>query len=138
MTDDPGEEPANARDSKGRKNGLWRESDPHGGEAVGTYRGDRREGLWRHYFRDGTVRSESIYHDGVLDGACVWYRATGGLLQKGSFDKGQKSGLWERWSPEGNLIDRGDRIGGKKTGEWQYFNADGSIERTTNHRPRQD
>lgn len=137
MTDDSVEIPANATDAQGRKTGLWRESDPHGGEATGAYRRDRREGLWRHYFRDGTLRSESNYHDGELDGTCVWYRAGGGLLQKGSFDKGQKSGLWERWSPDGNLIDRGDRIGGKKTGRWQYFNADGSVERTTDHRPMQ-
>lgn len=137
MNDSLGDDAANALDARGHKTGLWRQADPHGGESVGTYRQDRREGLWRHYFRDGKLRSEATYHDGELDGPCVWFRATGGLLQKGSFDKGRKSGLWERWSAEGNLIDRGDRVGGKKTGEWQYFAADGSVERTTDHRPRQ-
>lgn len=137
MNDRSGKEPPNILDSKGHKTGLWRQGDPHGGESVGTYRRDRREGQWRHYFRDGTLRSEANYRDGELDGPCVWYRAGGGLLQKGSFDKGDKSGLWERWSAEGNLIDRGNRLGGKKIGEWQYFAADGSVDRTTNHRPHQ-
>jgi antitoxin component YwqK of YwqJK toxin-antitoxin module len=135
MKPDAGQQPENARDPKGHKTGLWREADARKGDFIGSYHNGRREGLWRHHFRDGTVRSESNYRFGILHGVSVWYRENGGLLQKGTFVDGEKTGLWERWSPEGNLIDRGHREDGKKTGEWQYFAADGSVERTTVHRP---
>lgn len=124
----------NLLDQQGRKTGLWEESDPHGGMISGHYLAGERTGLWRHYFRDGALRSESHYDCGELSGDCIWFRQTGGLLQKGEFLRGDKHGLWQRWTTSGVPIDAGTFDRGTKSGPWTYFAPDGSIRRTTNHR----
>lgn len=124
----------NLLDSEGRKTGAWEEPDPHGGVVAGDYVAGERSGLWRHYFRDGRVRSECHYENGVLSGDCVWYRQTGGLLQRGGFLDGEKHGLWQRWTAAGVPIDEGTFDRGAKSGAWTYFAADGSVKKTTTHR----
>lgn len=126
----------NEHDGAGRKTGFWEEPDPHGGMISGDYLAGRREGLWRHRFADGAVRSESHYVDGELNGDCVWYRQTGGLLQKGGFLRDEKHGFWQRWSAAGALIDEGQFDRGAKSGTWTSYNPDGSVKKTTNHRSR--
>lgn len=125
-----------SHDDAGRKTGLWEEADSHGGMIFGDYNADKREGVWRHLFADGALRSESHYEGGALNGDCVWYRQTGGLLQKGAFRHDEKHGLWQRWTKTGALIDEGEFDRGTKSGTWTYYNADGSVKKTTNHRGR--
>ena len=104
----------NAHDDEGRKTGWWSESDPHGGRITGEYVEGERHGLWRHYFTNGSLRSEGEYHRGKLHGGWVWYRATGGLLQRGGFLDDEKHGLWERWNAEGVPLDTTQWDRGKK------------------------
>jgi antitoxin component YwqK of YwqJK toxin-antitoxin module len=124
----------NLLDDDGRKTGLWEETDPHGGSISGHYLAGERTGLWRHYFQDGALRSESHYDAGALSGDCIWYRQTGGLLQMGGFLRGDKHGRWKRWTKDGVIIDEGTFERGAKSGPWTYYAPDGSIKRTTNHR----
>jgi antitoxin component YwqK of YwqJK toxin-antitoxin module len=124
----------NGLDGEGRKSGAWEETDPHGGVVSGEYVAGEREGMWRHSFRDGSLRSEFHYENGELSGECVWYRQGGGLLQKGGFLAGEKHGFWQRWSSDGALLDEGTFVRGKKTGVWTQYSADGSVKKTTTHR----
>lgn len=124
----------NELDAAGRKTGQWEEDDPHGGVIAGEYVAGEREGLWRHHFTNGAVRSECHYESGDLTGECVWFRQTGGLLQKGSFLNGEKHGFWQRWSSDGALIDEGHFDQGKKTGAWTQYAPDGTIRKTMNYR----
>lgn len=123
-------------DDRGRKVGRWTEVDSHGGTITGEYVDGERCGVWRHYFVDGSLRSEGEFDRGSLHGTWTWYRATGGLLQRGGFLDDEKHGLWERWDAHGNQIDRGSWERGSKSGEWTVFNPDGTIKRTTTLRPR--
>ena len=124
----------NEVDRRGQKVGMWTEEDSHGGVMTGEYLEGRRHGVWRHYFVDGSVRSEGTYDKGIVDGAWTWYRSTGGLLQRGGFLMGEKHGLWERWDAAGNPIDSGVWEDGKKSGVWTFYNRDGTVKRTTTHR----
>jgi len=126
----------NEVDRRGQKIGMWTEGDSHGGVMTGEYVEGKRHGVWRHYFVDGSVRSEGTYDKDVVDGAWTWYRSTGGLLQRGGFLLGEKHGLWERWDADGNLIDQGTWAHGKKTGEWTSYNPDGTVKLTTTHRSK--
>jgi len=124
----------NEFDGDGRKTGTWEEDDPHGGMISGTYVEGQREGLWVHHFTDGAVRSECHYDHGELTGDCVWFRQTGGLLQKGSFLNGEKHGFWQRWSNTGALLDEGSFERGAKVGTWTQYAPDGAVRKTTTHR----
>jgi len=130
------DEASNSVDGQGRKSGFWEEDDPHGGIISGNYLDGEREGLWKHHFRDGSVRSECHYESGALTGECIWYRQSGGLLQKGGFLDGEKHGFWQRWTTTGTLIDEGPFDRGAKSGTWTYYAPDGSVKKTTNHRGR--
>ncbi|MEP6478369.1 MAG: hypothetical protein ABJB03_03175 [Rhodoglobus sp.] len=124
----------NALDAAGLKTGPWQEPDPHGGTVAGNYVAGQKHGAWVHHFADGRVRSEFRYDAGKLTGECTWYRATGGLLQKGGFLNDEKHGFWQRWTAAGDLLDEGNFDHGKKTGEWVVYNPDGSAKKRTNHR----
>ncbi|MEQ1737471.1 MAG: hypothetical protein ABL886_13835 [Rhodoglobus sp.] len=124
----------NQLDSGGRKTGFWEEPDPHGGVVSGGYVDGERDGPWTHLFADGRVRSEFTYVAGQLSGECIWYRATGGLLQKGGFLADEKHGFWQRWTADGVPIDEGHFDRGVKTGEWIYYAPDGSVKKTTVHK----
>lgn len=126
----------NLIDDDGRKTGPWEEPDPNGGTTSGHYIDGQRSGIWRHYFRDGALRSEAHYEHGELNGDCIWYRQTGGLLQKGGFVNGDKHGVWQRWTKDGAPIDEGTFDRGVKSGEWTYYAPDGTVKKTTNHRGR--
>jgi antitoxin component YwqK of YwqJK toxin-antitoxin module len=109
------EEPApNRLDDQGRKTGLWAEPDSHGGVITGEYVEGERQGEWRHYFIDGSLRSAGTYDRGALHGAWTWYRATGGLLQRGGFLENEKHGRWERWKADGEPLDTAEWDRGKK------------------------
>ncbi|MGN6128658.1 MAG: toxin-antitoxin system YwqK family antitoxin [Humibacter sp.] len=123
----------NARDDRGRKQGLWTDPDPHGGVMTGTYTDDLRQGEWHHYSSDGRLRSQGSFLDGELDGEWIWYRSNGRVMQHGGFRRGAKHGVWERWNAAGEPIDRGSYDDDRKVGEWIAFNPDGSVRRTTRH-----
>lgn len=76
----------------------------------------------------------SRYVAGSLTGPVTWYRATGGLLQRGGFLDGEKHGFWQRWNAAGAIIDEGAFDHGSKTGSWTFLNLDGTVKRTTLHR----
>ena len=124
----------NGFDAEGRKTGPWQEDDPHGGVITGSYLAGERQGAWLHHFRDGAVRSECHYDAGKLTGECVWYRQTGGLLQKGAFLDDEKHGFWQRFTAAGALLDEGAFDRGRKTGIWTQYAADGTVTKVTNHR----
>ena len=125
---------SNELDAEGRKCGFWEEEDPHGGIISGEYAAGEREGLWTHHFADGRVRSECHYDSGAMTGECVWYRSTGGLLQKGGFLADEKHGFWQRWTADGVPIDEGHFDRGTKSGAWTYYAPDGSVKKVTNHK----
>jgi len=73
----------NELDRRGQKVGMWTEEDSHGGVMTGEYVEGRRQGVWRHSFVDGSVRSKGTYNKGVVDGGWTWYPSTGGSFSVG-------------------------------------------------------
>ena len=102
------EQTPNEVDRSGQKVGMWTEVDSHGGVKVGEYVEGKRQGVWRHYFADGSVRSEGTYDTGVVHGAWTWYRSTGDLRQRWGFPGFREAWFWERWDPNGKLDRPGD------------------------------
>jgi len=124
----------NQVDEHGLKTGPWEERDPHGGVVAGSYVAGERQGEWLHHFADGRVRSEFHYDAGKLTAGCTWYRATGGLAQKGGFLHDQKHGCWQRWTATDSLLDEGSFDRGTKVGEWMVSDHDSTVKKRTNYR----
>ena len=51
-------------------------------------------------------------------------------LENGSFKKGKKNGLWEKYYKNGQLWVKGNYKDGIKDGLWEFFNKDGSLKKT--------
>jgi antitoxin component YwqK of YwqJK toxin-antitoxin module len=53
------------------------------------------------YHRGGTVRARGQLLDGELHGYSEWFRVDGTLLRSGSFDRGQRVGVWTTYDTSG-------------------------------------
>ncbi len=65
---------------------------------------EKRNGLWKSYYRDGTLWSEGDYKNGVREGKTVTYFANGNKYYEGQFKKAQKSGVWKFWNKKGDSV----------------------------------
>lgn len=69
----------------------------------GTYKADKRDGEWKHFYPNNVVRFEGKFVDGNPDGKHTWYY------------------------PNGKRREEGKYIVGKKQDDWVYYNEDGSV-----------
>lgn len=61
----------------------------------------------KHYYWYGTNQihiTEGDYAGRPVDGIYTAFDESGGLVEKGNFDKGLKVGIWVRWDLKGNKI----------------------------------
>ncbi|MFK5856971.1 MAG: hypothetical protein QM503_12640 [Bacteroidota bacterium] len=65
---------------------------------------EKRDGLWKSYYRDGVLWSEGEYNNGVREGKTVTYFANGKKYYEGQFVKAQKSGLWKFYNEDGEFV----------------------------------
>ena len=58
-----GNDTVNFKDKKGQKNGKWIESVPFGNE-IGTYKNNKKDGVWRKYSYNGELEDEERFDNG--------------------------------------------------------------------------
>ena len=86
----------------GQKEEHW-EYQLGGYSEVGSYKGDRRDGMWKHYyFPSGKLRFEGTFQDDNPDGKHTYYYPNGKVKETGKFIMGRKEGTWEYYDEEGN------------------------------------
>ncbi len=56
-----------------------------------------------YYFKNGTIKAEGIFENGLMEGEWKFYRETGQLWQIGHFIHGGKDGAWVRFGRGGQL-----------------------------------
>jgi len=59
--------------------------------------------------------------DGLLNGECKYYDATGKLVEKGKFENGKKHGEWLRYNESGMMVGLALYHEGKKNGTWMVW-----------------
>lgn len=71
----------------------------------GNYKGDRREGEWKHYYTEnGKLRFVGKFIDGVPDGMQIFYYLNGREKQTGKYAGGLKEGEWRFYDETGFLF----------------------------------
>ncbi|WP_441574018.1 toxin-antitoxin system YwqK family antitoxin [Chitinophaga sp. RAB17] len=81
---------SNQRDQQHRKQGYWVEEvgevrgEP-GYTWEGTYKNDRKEGVWKKTTSIGNLIAEETYKNNVLDGYCKYYYSNGKPSEEGAF-----------------------------------------------------
>jgi len=65
---------------------------------------EKRDGLWKSYYRDGVLWSEGEYNNGIREGKTITYFANGKKYYEGQFVRAQKSGVWKFYNEEGEFV----------------------------------
>jgi antitoxin component YwqK of YwqJK toxin-antitoxin module len=64
---------------------------------------EKRDGIWKAYYRDGSLWSEGEYNDGIRHGNTKTYHENGKLYYDGKFNNAQKTGIWKFYDKDGNF-----------------------------------
>jgi antitoxin component YwqK of YwqJK toxin-antitoxin module len=133
------DEKLNKTDSEGKKQGKWiyygkdRPEDgyPASGKIEeGSYRDDRKEGIWIKYHNDGvTPRLRGDYVNNRPQGSYVKYHPNGKVKEKGTFERNQYRDSLTRFNVNGQMEYEAEYNGeGKEDGKVKYYYANGQVE----------
>ena len=122
----------------GRKTGYWiitgSMSDLKGYDAdakveEGVFKNSRKNGLWKRFWPNGSLKSEIIYKNGRSTGSYTTYFNNGQLEEKGTMQNGLLVGEFELYWPNGETrqLKTFNELGATE-GRVQYFYENGSPE----------
>lgn len=129
----------NQRDQEGRKQGKWiyfgkdRPTEgfpPDGKVEEGSYKDDRKEGVWVKYYNDGvTPKLKGEYKNNRPEGPYVKINPKGIVIERGVFVKGKYIDSLKRYHPDGSIEYEGFyNEGGNEEGKISFFYANGQKE----------
>lgn len=106
-------------DTLGRKQGLWKWFYPDGSvRSQGTYKDGKKDGEWTYFFTTGKAEQKGTYKDDVYIGNWKWFFADGRVHREEQYRKGREEGHFVEYDSLGNVLTEGDYIDGLKTGKW--------------------
>lgn len=70
----------------------------------GTYKDNKRDGLWKSWRNDGKVWSEGAFKNGVRDGITKTYHENGKIYYSGQYKENQRVGKWEFFNEDGQKV----------------------------------
>ncbi len=71
------------------------------------------------------IKSDFTVKEGVIEGEATYYYASGKLMEKGMFTKGQKDQKWVRYNENGTTSAIAFYTIGKKAGTWLVYDESG-------------
>nr|NQU90720.1 hypothetical protein [Bacteroidota bacterium] len=110
----------------GLKNGEWKDYFNDGSlKAEGAYTEGVKIGKWNYYHANSRLEQTGKYdNDGKLTGKWVWYYPSGNILREEYYIDGLADGLMTEFTEEGEVIAEGEFIEGMEEGPWIYVNGD--------------
>lgn len=147
----------NTIDANGLKQGSWKKF-YESTKALfyeGQFKDDKPIGTFRHYYKNGKLRSVTIYQGNVAraevftqkgkllakgkfidqkkDSVWVYFSNYGKISQKETFYNGSKTGLEETFYPSGQVASQIEYINGVENGSFIMFYSNGIIENEGEH-----
>lgn len=108
-------------------------TDPIMHNEQGSYLNNKRHGYWKFFYNDGKVRSERLYHSGIMVDKWKYYFNNGNVQYDAEYDSnGNKSGIWSEYYANGRLKQRGRFDKNSRTGEWLQYYGSGKLQSTCN------
>jgi uncharacterized protein len=104
----------------GSRDGPWKEFYSDGSlRAEGKYEAGKRAGDWKFYHPNGKIEQTGKYtRSGKPDGIWNWYFDNGQLLREETYYNGLRDGLSEEYDENGGLVEKGEYLEGKEDGPW--------------------
>jgi antitoxin component YwqK of YwqJK toxin-antitoxin module len=110
----------------GNKDGHWREYFTDGSlKAEGNYDDGKTIGEWKYYHLNGKIEQTGKFNrQGKPEGPWKWYYENGKLLRDENYHNGLKDGLLTEYDEEGTVIQEGEFLNGEEDGPWFYLTGD--------------
>lgn len=107
-------------DEGGIRQGTWKEFYADGSlRAEGDYKDGQKIGEWIFYFQSGKVAQKGKYIAGERPhGDWVWYYENGSVRREETFYRGIEDGKLVEYSDSGSVLTQGDFAEGLRVGKW--------------------
>ncbi|MBN1790863.1 MAG: toxin-antitoxin system YwqK family antitoxin [Bacteroidales bacterium] len=111
--------------SEGKKEGEWKYFNMDGTiRSSGNYSNNLEQGTWKYYFGNGKTEQTGVFKNGRADGLWKWYYVNGGIKREEEYFEGKEEGVSIEYDTLGNIITSGSYFDGQKEGEWIYQAGD--------------
>ncbi|MEI6437022.1 MAG: hypothetical protein WCP32_19530, partial [Bacteroidota bacterium] len=113
----------------GNRDGYWKDYYPDGSlKAEGNYDNGKQIGLWKYYHPNGKIEQTGKFNkQGKLDGNWKWYFDNSELLKEENYRNGLRDGLSTEYDETGKLIVEGEFINDNEDGPWFELIGDSFI-----------
>jgi antitoxin component YwqK of YwqJK toxin-antitoxin module len=109
----------------GKKQGNWKYYYKNNQiEQKGNYLNDKPEGTWYWYYQNGDLLREENYLNGKREGTFIEYDNEGNIITNGEYFDDDKTGYW--FYCVGDHTEKGSYELGLKSGVWEHFYANGT------------
>ncbi len=110
----------------GNKDGHWKEFFADGSlKAEGNYEDGKPAGEWKYYHLNGKTEQAGRYNkQGKPDGKWKWFFDDGKLLREENYRNGLRDGLLSEYDEDSKLVEEGEFVNGEEDGPWFYLTGD--------------
>ncbi len=124
----PAPDHINQVDAKGRKQGLWRKTNPVSGMRYeGTFKDDMPQGKFLYWNQGDTLVSEAFYFRGGYASHTRFFYPDGAVMAEGYYLEKQKDSVWRYFSPDGRLLKEESFERGLLNGALKVYDSAGRI-----------
>src|SRR4051812_17785810 len=91
----------------------------------GTFKHDKRDGVWTRYFPNGHKAQVEVYRAGLRVGHWAKWFEDGKLSEEGDFANDKRDGAWSRYFPDGKRGELEHFQAGLRVGQWAKWYDNG-------------
>ncbi len=120
----------NRIDNNNLKQGLWISFNEDTGKKIdeGIYKNGKKSGIWKKYYKSGTIKSEITYLNNIPTGYAKFYYANGNVSEEGIWKINKWTGNYKYYFENGKLsYDWNYNSSGKRTGDQKYYHENGNL-----------
>lgn len=92
--------------------------------------GNKQNGEFKSYYENGNLSSQGTYENGEKYGIWTIYYSNGNVKEKGFLDGESKVDRWCSYYENGSIKDSGFYLGNKPIGFWYYFYENGNLQKS--------
>ena len=94
-------------------------------EIIGSYNNGKKDGEWIWYYPNKSILMSENWENGERDGSFVEYDEKGNIITQGEYKEGAEEGEWIYVNR--GVIEKGSYFDGMKTGLWRVWFANGLL-----------
>ena len=110
----------------GSRDGHWKEYyEDNTLKSEGDYKDGKQTGVWKYFYPDGKLEQTGKYSNtGKLSGTWKWFYDSGELLQEEEYTNGVKDGMHTEYDENQKMTEEGEYVNGLEDGPWYIISGD--------------